>query len=354
MKILISTLVVFATLVNAQTIKITKQQQHDLGVKIQKVKSVEDISFGPYNGVVVLDNKDIISVSSNVQSVIKEIFVRNYQRVSKGQKLLSIGSNELLNLQKNYIQAIIDNENINENYTRDIKLKADGIISHKKLSISKKDKENSDLSVRLSASYLLSSGLSKSMLKKIEQTHVPIMKVNFLAPRSGVISEINVNTGKVINSDTSMIKMYADSKRFIEITLPLKIIKNISIGDICTFSNYTAKVTTVGSIVNRNSQSVQVRAIIMNSKNIMINRIYAVQIFKKITHAVKIAKSSLVYEGSQAYVFKEVETGFQAIKVKIISEGLNCYIVDCDLVDSDKVAVSSTSALLGAMESGDE
>ena len=354
MKIFISILVSCIAVFGVQTIEMTKKQQDDLGVKTQEVTNIESISFGPYNGTVVLQRKDIISISSNVESLIKGIYVKKFQEVKKGEKLLTIGSNELLNLQKEYIEALIESEVIDSNYDRNLKLQSEGIISHKKLLVSKKEKLNSDLHLKLTANYLLSSGFNNAMLQKIKRTHIPIMEINFLAPRKGVIYDIDINIGEVVSSDRSMIKMYADGKRFIEMTVPVKMIENISIGDRCDFSSYSANITNIGSVVNSDSQSVQVRALIKDSKEIMINRVYGVNIYKKIDNAVKIKKGALVFEDGSTYVFKQIEEGFEVLSVEVISEGPVCYIVKADLKKSDRVAVTSTSALLGGMESSDE
>jgi len=348
--IILSCVALFAT----QTIEMSKKQQSDLGVKLQKVTSIDKIVFGPYSGVVVIDKKDILSIAANTKSIVKDIYVSKFQRVKKGEKLLTLSSNELLNLQKEYIQALINNENINETYERNIKLQKQGIISHKKLAISAKEKKTADLNLKLSANYLLASGLSNSMIKRIQDSHLPIMKITILSPRDGVIYNIDANVGGVVDSDRALISMYGDGDRFIDITLPVKNIENISLANICVFSTLSAKITMIGNVVDTNTQSVQVRAKIDNAKNIMINRIYDVKILQDTSGAVKIKKSALVYVEDNSYVFKKVEQGFEVISVDIISEGPSCYIVKADLSEGDELAVSSTSALLGGMESGDE
>jgi len=348
--VLLSSVVLFAT----QTIEMSQKQQDDLGIKLQKATTMDKIVFGPYSGVVVIDKKDILSISSNTKSVVKDIYVSKFQKVKKGEKLLTLSSNELLNLQKEYIEALLNSENIDENYERNIKLQLQGIISHKKLAISKKEKKTADLNLKLSANYLLASGLSSSMIQRIEVSHLPIMKINILAPRDGVIYNIDAIVGGVVDSNKALISIYGDGDRFIDITMPVKDIENITLGNICDFSTLSAKVIMIGSVVDARTQSIQVRAKIHNAKNIMINRIYEVQISQDTSDAVKIKKSALVYENNQSFVFRKVTTGFEIISVKIISEGNNCYIVKGGLSDGDELAVNSTSALLGGMESGDE
>ncbi|MEA2091617.1 MAG: efflux RND transporter periplasmic adaptor subunit [Campylobacterota bacterium] len=354
MKILISVLAFGILLFASQVIEVSKKQQDDLGVKTQKIASVSTVSFGPYNGIVVLDKRDIISIGSNVDSVVKNIYVRKLEHVKKGQKLLTLVSNELLSIQQKYIQALIESENIDKHYLRNQKLQANGIVSYKKLLDSLQDKQSADLRVRLSANELLASGFSKAMLKRVQNSHQPIMQINIIAPRDALINKIDVNIGEKVESNRSMMSIYASGKRFIELSVPLKAAEMISIGDRCEFSSYSAKITTIGNIVNSTSQSVQVRAEIDNAKNIMINRVYRVDIYKNSRDSLKIKKSALVYKEGIAYVFKKITTGFEVINVEIIDEDSSDYIIKADLKEGDELAVSSTSALLSATDSLDE
>ncbi|MCW8837704.1 MAG: efflux RND transporter periplasmic adaptor subunit [Thiovulaceae bacterium] len=354
MKKIFILLVVGLSLFGSQVIKISQEQQDDLGINIQKTITIDSINLGPYNAKVTLDKKDIISIGSNVDAVIKDIFVRKLEHIKKGQKLLSLKSNELLNLQEKYIKALIDSKNIQKNYLRDEKLQQQGIISNKKFLESLQKKQSSDLVVRLSANELLSSGFSDDMLKRIQKNYQPIMKINILSPRDGVIDDIDVNIGEKVESNRSMMHIYADGNRYIELSIPVKVVASLSIGDKCVFDSFSAKIVAIGNIVNNESQSVNVRAKIQNSENIMINRVYSSNIEKNVSNALKIKKSALVFVDNKSYVFKKIKDGFEVVNVEIIKEGPVCYIIHSDLKAGDALAVSSTSALLNAMEADDE
>ena len=353
-KILISICVLSLHLGASDMIKISLNQQKDLGVKAQDVQSIAYVEYGQYIGVLVFDKKDIITISSNVESIVDTIHVRELQHVNKGQKLITIKSNALLNKQQEYIQASLEQVSSNENYERNIKLQTQGIISSKKLLESKKIKRSNDLKVTLTGTQLITNGFTNWMLKKIRTENKPIYKITKYAKRSGVISKINVNIGEYLSAEHKMIEMYADGKRFIEVTIPVKSVENINLNDKVSFSNFHAKVTAIGNTVNTASQSVILRAEIQDAKNIMINRVYETKISKSISDAFKIKKSALVFKENKSFVFKQVDSGFEVLEVNIIREGPTCYIIKADLTLNDLVAASSTSALLSAMDSDDE
>ena len=350
MKKLISIIALSIAVYGAQIIEISQKQQNDLGVRTAKVISASSTSFGPYNGVVVLDKKDIISISSNIDSMIENIHVSKLQHVKKGQKLLTLKSHALLNLQREYIQALIESENVDKNYERNLKLQLEGIISSKRLLESQNKKQSSDFRVELTGHQLLTSGFNKEMLIKLQTTHQPILEKTIYAPKDAIVYMIDVNIGEYIQADHGMMTIYADGKRFIEVSVPVDVVENISIGDLCSFGKYNAKVSMIGNIVNSASQSVQVRAQIVNAKDIFINRVYGVKIAKNIKNAYIVKKSALVFEGKNSYVFKKVSNGFEVVKAQIISEENDNYVIKANLSTTNKLAISSTSALLSAME----
>lgn len=354
MQKLIIILTLTLTLYSLETIKVSQLQQNDLGIRTQTVTSIESVEFGPYNGVVVLDKKDIITVSSNIESIVKNIYVRELEHVQKGQKLITLKSNALLGLQEEYIESILESEGANQNYERNLKLQKDGIISNKKLLESKRIKLSSDLRVNLTKSKLLTNGFSYQMIKKLQKTNTPISELIIYAQKSGVVHSVNVNNGEYVLAENKMIEIYADGKRYIEITVPVKNVENIHIGDKTHFESFSAKITAIGNVVNTGSQSIVVRAIIDDTKDIMINRVYEVKIAKKMSGTYKIKKTALVFDENNSLVFRQNSQGFEVVEVEIIKEGPVCYVVKADLKDGDILAASSTSALLSAKDSGDE
>jgi len=354
MKKIISLILVAFNLYAAQIIEITDKQQHDLGVKNQKVKEIKSIALSPYNGTVVLDKKDIISISSNIESIVKEIYISDFEHVKRGQKLLTLKSNALLGIQREYIESLMESQSASRDYRRDVKLEASGIISKKRLLSSKKLRNSAFVSVKLNENQLLTNGFTKKSLQKIRRTSRPIVEQDIYAPKDGVVYKIDVSIGEYVQSDKMMVGIYGDGKRYIELSVPVKVVEGVSIGDLCTFSHYGAKVVAIGNVVDVESQSVRVRAEVENYEGIMINRIYGVKIYKDVQDAVKIKKSTLVFVDGESFVFKKISTGFEVVRVSIISEGPVCYIIKANLHEGDLLAASSTAALLSAMESEDE
>ncbi len=348
MRILTLLTLIFMTLF--ANIEISKKQESELGIKTAKVQKATTIEFGAYNAKVSLDAKDIISVGLTVDSLVLDIFVTKLSSVKKGDKLISLRSSELLKLQKEYINALIEKQNLLKNYQRDEKLFKEGIISQKNLFTSQKEKLNSELRVNLSEGELLMSGFDKVLLKRVRDTHTLVESINILAQRDGLVDAIAVNVGQKVESNKTMMKIYADAKRYLELNVPLHVANNIALGDRCYFESKSAKIVAISNIVNEETQSVNVRAIIEDAKDVMINRVYFAKIKKSVEGAFMVEKSALVYEQNKPIIFRKTQKGYEALGVVILKEDAQTYTIEADLNEDDEVAISSTSALLSALE----
>ncbi|MBU1927402.1 efflux RND transporter periplasmic adaptor subunit, partial [bacterium] len=260
MRIFINLLLLGATVFASQNIKISQKQQNDLGIKVQEITVVDSVDYGPYNGMAVLDKKDMLSVGSNIESIVKEIYVRKFSSVKKGDKLLTLQSNALLGLQSNYIDSLIENKNLTQNYNRDVKLEAEGIIAKKVVLASEQNKRSSDLRVELNAAQLLTNGFTKEMLRQVVKTHTPIKELTIYSSVNGVVYEIDANVGEYVSADKNLMLIYGDGKRYLELDVPADVAQHLAIGDIAEFASHEAILVAISNIVNPQNQSVKIRA----------------------------------------------------------------------------------------------
>lgn len=338
------------TLYSAQVIEISQEQQEKLGVKTQVATQVQYIALTPYNGRVTQSQKDTITISSNFQAIVDDIYVSKFSYVKEGEKLLTLKSNALLSLQSDYIESNIQHKTAQLNFNRDVKLETKGVISKKRVLESKSVYESALLTLKLTENQLITNGFTTRMLEKLENTGRIILTHDVYAPKSGMIDTLDVNVGEYVEANKKLVGMYADAKRYIEISVPIGVAKELKIGDLCEFSKYKAQIVAISNIVQEESQSLMVRAEIQNPEGTMINSAHEVKILKDVSDCVKISKSALVFVDGSSFVFKRVANGFEVAHVEIVGEGPVCYVVKSELKAGDALAASSTAALLGALE----
>jgi multidrug efflux pump subunit AcrA (membrane-fusion protein) len=343
-----------ATAFASQNIEISQKQQSDLGIKVQEIMVIDKVEYGPFNALAVLDRKDILSLGANVDAVVKEIHVGKFAAVKKGQKLITLKSNALLEVQREYIDALIENQNSVRDFERNTKLEKEGIISNKVFLASEQLRRSSDLRVELSASQLLANGFTKAMLLKLSQTHRTIEEVTLYSSMNATVSEINVNVGEYVQADKNLMLLYGDGTRYLELDIPVDVAQNLVLGDTVVFASKEASIVAISNMVDPQNQSVKIRARIEDANGVFINKVYSATIFKNVSAAFKVKKSSLVFSENKPYIFKKTAAGFEVLSVTIISERTQCYIINAELHAGESVAATSTAALLSAMEALDE
>ncbi|MDD3059556.1 MAG: efflux RND transporter periplasmic adaptor subunit, partial [Sulfurimonas sp.] len=301
MRLLINLLLAGATAFASQNIEISPKQQSDLGIKVQEITVVDKVEYGPFNALAVLDRKDILSLGANVDAVVKEIHVGKFASVKKGEKLITLKSNALLEIQREYIDALIQNQNSVKDDERNTKLEKEGIISKKIFLVSQQLRRSSDLRVELSASQLLANGFTKSMLQKLSQTHKPIEEVTLYSTMNATVSEINVNSGEYVQADKNLMLLYGDGARYLELDVPVDVAQNLVLGDTVVFASKEATIVAISNIADPKNQSVKVRARIEDKNGVFINKVYSADIFKNVPAAFKVKKSSLVLSENKPY-----------------------------------------------------
>lgn len=354
MKKLISLVLFALSLPASQNIVITQEQQKSLNLQTSQVVSAKSLSFGPFSGRVSLDKKDLISLGFGLDAIVEEIYVRQYQRVKKGERLLSVSSYALLDLQNDYLSALLEEESLAVILARDTKLFAKGLISQKRLSKAHKESSESSLKGQHLKNKLLLAGFAPAALHSLEKEKISKTRLDIFSPKAGVINAIDSNVGAFVEAQKPLLSLYADGKRYLEISLPLRAAAMLKAGDLCTFGGHSASITHISNLLDASSQSLQARALIERAEEVLVNTVYEVRVVKKIEKAFVITKSSLVFHENSPRIFKKTAQGFEWLNAEIVFEDANSYTIRADLKEGDALASSATSALLGAMEGEDE
>jgi multidrug efflux pump subunit AcrA (membrane-fusion protein) len=343
------------TLWSAQLIELSQTQQDELGIQTQALTEIQTLSLGKYNAKVVQSQKDVLSLSLCVSGRVEAIYVQKFARVKQGQKLLSLQSSELLEMQQAYIDSQIQNAAAQVNYERDVKLEAKGVIAKKRVLETKRQLDSRKTFLALQKNKLLAQGFNTQALKKLENTQRVSHIHDIFAPKDGVIYGIDVSVGESVEANKMLMQIYADAKRFLEIRLPLDIASKVAVGDMCVFEAQKAEVVSISEVVDEASQSLLLRARLVDDRQSKINQIYEVTILKNLSHAFMISKSSVVFVDAQAFVFKKEAEGFRVFEIEILAEEAQHYTATSQQLSAgDHLAISATAALLGAMEQEDE
>ncbi|MFD2515371.1 efflux RND transporter periplasmic adaptor subunit [Pontibacter locisalis] len=176
--------------------------------------STKRVKYGDVNsntiltGKLVLDETQTDVISSRVQGRIERLYIKETgQTVQKGQPLYDLYSEELLTLQREYLLALRQYQELG--------------------------KENPRFASFLEAAKqkLLLFGLTEGQIKRLARSGDPESRITFLAPTSGVITDIAAAEGQYVSEGSILYRLGKLNRIWVEAELYPQELNNIEIGE---------------------------------------------------------------------------------------------------------------------------
>jgi Cu(I)/Ag(I) efflux system membrane fusion protein len=145
------------------SVHITANVEQSLGVRTSKAERRSLWRIVEATGYVGFDESLVSQINLRTEGWIERLLVKNEgQRVKKGQLLFEFYSPQLVNAQKEYIQA---------------------------------KRRGDDLLVTAAEKKLLALGMVQADIRQLSKTSQVINKVQVLAPQDGTVTSLNVKEG---------------------------------------------------------------------------------------------------------------------------------------------------------------
>lgn len=334
---------------NDNEIKITPVQLYNLGVKIDKLKAIEQIPLLYAPAKVVIPPSQEYIVSAAQAGLISKLNVTIGDSVEKEQILAYINSPELLSLQRQYLKANSDKHLAWASYKRDKKLLQEGVISKRRWQESR-SQYNSHLAESNEAMQLLEiAGMSTKDIKTLARNRRLSSQLNIHSPIKGVVLERMVVAGERLDILAPLYRIANLEQLWLEINIPQERMSSIKIGDKVLIENtdITAKITLLGQSVNSKNQTILARAVIDGQQPTLragqnINS-QIIQSSDKPTFLVP--NAAVAQQKGQAYLFIRNSTGFKACPIQVIGKQKN----DSVVTGTDELNSNTEIAIRGAV-----
>lgn len=165
-------------------VRLSTRQQMLAGIKTDAAQLRTIMPFGKILGTVVIDEEQLLTISSRVKGRIDKLFVKTSgEYVHKGSPLYAIYSEQLLADQKEFV------------------------------ALSEKQKQNT-VGNQFLADMLMASrnrlslwGLTEKQLSALEELKNPSSLLTFYSPSEGYVLEVNVKEGVYVDEGALLIKM---------------------------------------------------------------------------------------------------------------------------------------------------
>ena len=336
---------------NGNEIKITQEQLNNLGVKIEKLKPINQtpLLYAPAKVVIPPSQEYIVSASQ--AGLVSKLNVAIGDKVYKDQILAHIKSPELLSLQRQYLKAKSEKQLAWTSFQRDKNLLQEGVISDRRWQESR-NKYNSFAAESNEAKQLLEiAGMSAKDISKLANSRKLSSQLNLRAPITGVVLERMVVAGERLDILAPLYRIANLDQLWLEINIPQERITDIKTGDQVQIENteLTANISLIGQSVNTKSQTILARAIINGTQSLLrAGQNVNSQIIQKSNKPSYIVSNTAIAQSEgQAYLFIRNSNGFIVSPVKIVGkQNFNSIITGNDDLKADiQIAVRGAVAL---------
>lgn len=277
--------------------KLTGDIIKKLDIKVYTVKK-KDISISKKYPAVVKENLNSIEmVYSQIDGLVKKLFVKEGDYVKKGEVLAYIYSPEIARIQSELYIARVKLKTALENYKRAEYLYKNEVIPYSKFFEAKIQYENAKGEVKALKKSLSAYGNVKNGLVVIKSL------------KGGVIVKQNVVLGDSVNLDKPMFEIHSHEKLWVVGYIPVKDLtlfkKNQKVKIVSPLGSLIGKVEFISPEVDLKTKRAEIRIVVFNKNSILKPNMF-VDIFltKKLKEGIYIPASSVITNENKRFVFK--------------------------------------------------
>ncbi|NOT15584.1 MAG: efflux RND transporter periplasmic adaptor subunit [Methylotenera sp.] len=334
-------------------IVMTQMQQQNLGVSVAQVGKNTVLSSRRFPAEVIVPVGQERIVSAPQSGLLDQLHVTAGQSVKKGQVIAHLSSPDLLNLQRDYLQAQTQKKLASKSLARDTELLKDGIIPQRRYLETESAHEEALANLAQRKQTLRLAGMSDAVINQLNPSSGMSSGITIVAPMSGQILEQMVTNGQRVDMATPLFKIARLDSLWLEIHAPLEGLPLVKAGMSVQVPKVQAsgQLITVIRSVNKADQTLHLRAeITKGAEKLSPGQFVEAEISLTGTQVphFSVPKYALARQGAEAVIFVQTKMGFRPTPVSVISEQGDEAIVAATLSGNEKVAVTGISAIKGA------
>jgi cobalt-zinc-cadmium efflux system membrane fusion protein len=308
----------------------------------EQLTAVGEVSFAEDN---------VVRIYPVVSGTVEKIFVSLGDYVQKGQRLATLLSMDMSQIQRDYNVAKSNFSVEEKNLARAQELFSAGMMSEKEFANARKDYNNALSELNERTQILKLYGGSSSDLDAI---------YNVVAPRSGYIVERNVTEGTQIRNDNNTnIFTISDLKVvWVWANIPESDLSKVAEGDEVQVKTiaypdkvFKGNVKKIGTMLDPSSRVIKIRTELNNSEGLLKPEMFAsIVVTSRQRLSIKaVPQSSVILENNHYYVMREIgDKKFEKVVVTIGKTFGNYYEVSSGLKIGDRVVSDGSLFVLTA------
>lgn len=247
--------------IDFQNIPLSEKQVKAVDLKMGEAQEREMDAMLHVNGSLVLRAQDMGNVSSLMGGIVKNVYVKEGQMVSRGQVVAIIENTDVVTLQREYYTAYKESEMARLELDRQKTLASAGAGIKKTLQMSEKNYKVAQANLLGTGRQLQQMGISTKEVAKGKFTTVFPLR----APISGTVSDMQASLGSYADMQTPLMKIRNNHAVECDLNVFEKDIAKVKVGDQVLVSltnqpgvNVSGRVYGMNQYLNKGTKSVAV------------------------------------------------------------------------------------------------
>lgn len=247
--------------IDFQNIPLSEKQVKAVDLKMGEAQEREMDAMLHVNGSLILRAQDMGNVSSLMGGIVKNVYVKEGQMVSRGQVVATIENTDVVTLQREYYTAYKESEMARLELDRQKTLASAGAGIKKTLQMSEKNYKVAQANLLGTGRQLQQMGISTKQVAKGKFTTVFPLR----APISGTVSDMQASLGSYADMQTPLMKIRNNHAVECDLNVFEKDIAKVKVGDQVLVSltnqpgvNVSGRVYGMNQYLNKGTKSVAV------------------------------------------------------------------------------------------------
>lgn len=247
--------------IDFQNIPLSEKQLKAVDLKMGEAQEREMDAMLHVNGSLVLRAQDMGNVSSLMGGIVKNVYVKEGQMVSRGQVVATIENTDVVTLQREYYTAYKESEMARLELDRQKTLASAGAGIKKTLQMSEKNYKVAQANLLGTGRQLQQMGISTKEVAKGKFTTVFPLR----APISGTVSDMQASLGSYADMQTPLMKIRNNHAVECDLNVFEKDIAKVKVGDQVLVSltnqpgvNVSGRVYGMNQYLNKGTKSIAV------------------------------------------------------------------------------------------------
>ena len=324
-----------------------------LGVELTNPAPAESSPGAPLSAKVTIPPGREIVASAPDAAIVRSIEVAAGDEVELDQPLAVLASPGLLSLQRDYLQAITEQNLSNQQLKRDVQLSEEGIVSKRRLEETRSHHHNQQLLVKEHTAALKIAGFTDKEIKELRENVTLRETVTVRSPLAGAVLEQLARIGERLEVGAPMFRIADLSQLWLEIRIPIN--KQVTKNQTVTVEGraVNAEILVIGQSVDPGSQTFLARAEIKSGQALVrAGEALNIRLMtpKTDTKLLSLPRKAVARSGKNSYVFVRSGDQFEAREIQIQGFAGNVVLISSGLEASESVAISGVAAIKAAWQ----